>query len=535
MRCPHCASVPKVQPITAVSSRRSDGIRGPSLSNELSTGALLSERYRLGEKLGEGGMGTVFSAVDEELDRAVAVKLLHAQFLTDTEIVERFERESRLMAKLDHPNIVSVYDVGRASQQPYIVMKKLNGMTLSQILKTRGGLPPSDTVALVRQLAQGLDFIHHRGFIHRDIKASNIFVSSSNEVTILDFGILRARGAQAGLTRQGMVMGTPHYMAPEQALGLTDVDFQVDLYSLGVVIFECLSGTLPFQAESELQLIHLQAHAPPPNILERAPWLPQAVGQVLLRALSKNPSARFESGESLVDAVAFACGLDTPLPRPRASVAPRKTPAAATAQLFSVRPAPAPMGPPSEPVLEAVVSTQTPVSTKRSAWWLLPAAAPVLAIGLWWIAPFANETSTTATSPDIVTPPMESPVADTANTEPAPAPVESAAATAGAPEQTQPETVEPAAAAPVAVIENAERKSTIKRRSRVNVVTTHQGEPYWAQVSVDGVPKGRTPLQLDLDPGKHALKIERSGFRSTVREIRVASGKPLVLRIALTP
>ncbi len=533
-RCSVCGAFAKLVPTTALSLRRAERPAAASVQPGLSSGTVLSERYRLEQKLGEGGMGTVYAAFDEELDRSVAIKLLNPQFVSDTEIVERFERESRLMAKLDHPNIVSVYDVGRALNQPYIVMKRLTGMTLSELLKSKGGLTPLETIGLVRQLGHGLDFIHQRGFIHRDIKASNVFVSPTQEVTILDFGILRARGAQAGLTRQGMVMGTPHYMAPEQALGMSDVDQQVDLYSLAIVIFECLSGTLPFEAESELQLIHLQAHAAPPDILQRAPWLPEALRPVMFQALAKDPKARFDSANDLVEAVAVACGIDQP--GPRASSPPRSTPALKTAQLF--RPsAPLPVRAPSLSALEAVVSSQNPIGPRRSLWWLVLAAAPVLAFGAWWTLPslfLEPRAAVVPTPPDIV---IIFDAGTSSNELTKMAQADEANQTPDAGEAVAMANKEEAIETPPveAAVESVDKKTAPKRRSRVNVVTTHQGEPYWAQVSVDGVPKGRTPLLLDLDPGKHALKIERSGFRSMVREIRVASGKPLVLRIALTP
>ncbi|MEW5738891.1 MAG: protein kinase [Myxococcota bacterium] len=269
-------------------------------------GDVLLGRYRLEQKIGEGGMGTVYIAHDVELDRQVAVKLLAANLVTDDEVVERFEREARLNAKLDHPNIAPVYDVGRHEGRPFIVMKLLEGDTLAALLRTKGGFSSDETLKLMRQLAAGLDYIHGRGFIHRDIKAGNIFVSPTGHATILDFGILRPKSASEGLTRTGMVMGTPHYMAPEQALGMRDVDHRVDIYALAVVLFECLTGTLPFEADSELRLIQMQAHAPPPDILQRAPWIVKPVADVMRRALAKRPDDRFNSGAELVKALEAA-------------------------------------------------------------------------------------------------------------------------------------------------------------------------------------------------------------------------------------
>ncbi len=162
---------------------------------------VLINRYALKSKLGEGGMGTVYLAHDKELDREVAVKLLAAPLVNDTEVVERFEREARMTAKLDHPNIVPVYDVGRHHGRPFIVMKKLEGATLATVLREKGGLTADETLKLLKQLAAGLDYIHGKGFIHRDIKAGNIFVGPDGTGTLLDFGILRSSKANEGLTR----------------------------------------------------------------------------------------------------------------------------------------------------------------------------------------------------------------------------------------------------------------------------------------------------------------------------------------------
>ncbi|MBX7099708.1 MAG: protein kinase, partial [Myxococcaceae bacterium] len=271
-------------------------------------GSLLGKRYRLDAKLGEGGMGVVYAAHDVELDRPVAVKVLARSMTESPDVVERFEREARLTAKLEHPNVVPVYDVGRHDGRPFLVMKRLDGDTLAARLREKGGLTRDETLQLFKQLAQGIDFIHEKGFIHRDIKAHNIMVGPQGQATLLDFGILRSQRGNDALTRTGVVMGTPHYMAPELALGLTDVDHRVDLYALAVVLFECLTGTLPFEADSELGLIQLQAHAPPPDLIHRAPWIPPPVAEVVSRAMSKRPLDRYPSAASLVQALeqAFA-------------------------------------------------------------------------------------------------------------------------------------------------------------------------------------------------------------------------------------
>ncbi len=448
---------------------------------------VLSGRYQLEQKIGEGGMGSVYLATDLELDRKVAVKLLAKNLVGDAEVVERFEREARLTAKLDHPNIVPIYDVGRTEDRPFIVMKKLEGDTLAGLLRQKGGLSPDETLKLLRQLAAGLDYIHGRGFIHRDVKAGNIFVGPEGHATILDFGILRSLHSHESLTRTGVVMGTPHYMAPEQALGNKDLDHRVDLYALAVVLFECLTGTLPFEADSELRLIQMQAHDPPPDLVDRAPWISRPIAAVMKQALAKRAGERFSSAAQLLAALEAASAV------------------------------------PAVPIALQQRAAHSPSApTRRGRTFALAfAALGLLALG--------------------VTRPWESVVAD-----PAPALVSVASSVdvdAGLAE----ESVAPVAIADpgldevsvesVAVGPDETRHPWVKsplKRGKLNVITTHAGEPYWAQVLIDGVSRGRTPLLLELPTGKYQVRVERPGFKTQSREIRVASGKPAVVRIDLT-
>jgi eukaryotic-like serine/threonine-protein kinase len=275
---------------------------------------VLEGKWRLERKLGEGGMGTVYLAHDLQLDRKVAIKILASSLAGDSELVTRFEREARLTASLEHPNIVPVYAVGEMEGRPFIVMKKLEGRTLAAYLRECGALPGDEVLALMRQLCSGLDFIHARGFIHRDIKSGNIFIGPDGLATILDFGILRTSENAEALTRTGMVMGTPQYMSPEQALGAREIDHRADLYALAVLLFECLTGTLPFEAESELSLIQMQAHAPPPELIDRAPWVPPSVAEVVKRALAKRPEERYASAGELLVALEDAYDGRVPVP-----------------------------------------------------------------------------------------------------------------------------------------------------------------------------------------------------------------------------
>ncbi|MBS1150148.1 MAG: protein kinase [Myxococcaceae bacterium] len=473
---------------------------------------VLSGRYRLEQKIGEGGMGSVYLATDLELDRKVAVKLLAKNLVGDAEVVERFEREARLTAKLDHPNIVPIYDVGRTDERPFIVMKKLDGDTLAGLLRQKGGLTADETLKLLRQLAAGLDYIHGLGFIHRDVKAGNIFVGPGGHATILDFGILRSLRGHEALTRTGVVMGTPHYMAPEQALGSKDVDHRVDLYALAVVIFECLTGTLPFEADSELRLIQMQAHSPPPDLIDRAPWIARPIAAVMKRALAKRADERFSSGALLVAALEQAY---------------QEAGTAAVAKPAE------PVAPPPEEAEDFSASVK-------------PSRGPYLALALAVVA-IAALAVLRPWDPAVTPMPIQTGLPAVADAGVAEAPVPDAGEAvalvaiedAGEPD----EPVEPEVDAGVEEEElaiatvDAGRRAWVKsapKKGKLNVLTAYKGEPYWAQVLIDGVSKGRTPLLLELPTGKYLVRVERPGFKTQSREIRVASGKAAVVRIDLT-
>ena len=536
--CPSCgAAVPAPAPVQASPPTAGRGLKVLSDREErvvqpVRLADVLLGRYRLVEKVGEGGMGTVYIAHDEELHRQVAVKLLAANLVNDADVVERFEREARLTAGLDHPNIVPIYDVGRHEGRPFFVMKLLKGDTLAGHLMNQGGFTSDETQKLMRQLASGLDYLHQRGFIHRDIKAGNVFVGEDGHATILDFGILRSRTATQGLTRTGMVMGTPHYMAPEQALGLKDVDHRVDLYALGVVLFECLTGTLPFEADSELRLIQMQAHAPPPDIIDRAPWISRPVADVVRKALAKNPADRFNTGLELCKALeaAYRESKGHPAAPPRAATpAPQRAPVPShTVPSLRMRAQAAEQGAP--PVVQGVPLDAPP---RRQGRWLLVALVAVAVLGAGLIAARQLLAEPEAPLPLAVSPPPE--VVD-AGPEVA-VQLTSVEPLVEVPDAGEAEAGDAGALAAVDPDPEPAKKPAARPRKpgKVNIVTTHDGDSYWAQVSIDGVPRGRTPLLLDLPAGSHQVKVERPGFKSQSREIRVASGKSTVVRIDLSP
>ena len=221
-------------------------------------------KYEIESEIGRGGMAVVYRGYDPALQRTVAIKVLPQAFTFDRDFVQRFHREAVMAANLRHPNIVTIHDVGEQDGIHYIVMEYLEGVTLDVWLSQRGAMSPAQAEPIVAQIAAALDFAHSRGVIHRDIKPSNIMISPSGHVTIMDFGLVRA-GEGSELTRTGMVVGTPEYMAPEQALG-NAVDARSDIYSFGVVIYRMLSGQTPFSGSTPYAITYAHVNEPPPPL-----------------------------------------------------------------------------------------------------------------------------------------------------------------------------------------------------------------------------------------------------------------------------
>jgi beta-lactam-binding protein with PASTA domain/tRNA A-37 threonylcarbamoyl transferase component Bud32 len=253
---------------------------------------LFDGRYRIVRKLGSGGMANVYLAEDEELGRRVAIKILNDRYANDELFIERFRREAKSAAALSHPNIVSIYDRGEAEGTYYIAMEVIEGRSLKELIMTRGPLPIAQALAYMHEILEALRFAHRHGIIHRDIKPHNILIGERLKVT--DFGIARAGASQ--MTEAGSIMGTAQYLSPEQARG-APVTASSDLYSAGIVLFEMLTGKVPFNGDSaiEIAMKHLNEIPKPPSKIR--PEIPDELDQVVLRALAKNPEDRYQSAE----------------------------------------------------------------------------------------------------------------------------------------------------------------------------------------------------------------------------------------------
>jgi serine/threonine protein kinase len=262
-------------------------------------GKLLLNRYELLEKIGEGGMGIVYKAKCNLLNRFVAVKILKAELNNDEEFVARFKREGISVAKLSHPNIVNVHDVGTEDNTNFIVMEYINGKTLKQLIKENTRIGADKTLDISLQIAKALECAHKNNIIHRDIKPDNILITEDNVVKVMDFGIAKVSDAQT-ITNSNKVIGTAHYFSPEQAKG-NFVDGRTDIYSLGIVMYEMVTGNVPYSADSAITIamMHIQKPVIPPKevILD----LPQNINQVILKAMEKEPINRFQTATEMVD------------------------------------------------------------------------------------------------------------------------------------------------------------------------------------------------------------------------------------------
>lgn len=342
-----------------------------SLSDgQAAIGMLLEEKYRLQRELGAGGMGQVFLAHHETIERDVAIKVLHRNLAADPEVRQRFETEARAIARLRHPNCVMLYEFGYSRQIAalFAVFEYVEGDSLEKWVGQQ--LPLSMVVEIGYQIAEGVDHAHGQKIIHRDLKPDNVMIvaqeDGSMEVKILDFGIARITGDERDtrLTRAGQMFGTPPYMSPEQIKAKLDVTFATDIYSIGVILYELIEGRLPFMAETPIEIVmmHLNEEVPP---MERE-GLPEELRQIVMRCLEKEPAKRFKSARELARALDRVAALF------EESEAEEISPVASTIAQESIEPNPgqtdlvfAGSAPVAEEVVEQVVARQEPVATPQ--------------------------------------------------------------------------------------------------------------------------------------------------------------------------
>ena len=342
---------------------------------EVTQGSVVDDRYRILRRIGSGGMADVWLAEDAHLQREVALKVLHPRFAQDTEFVERFRREAEAAAGLQHPNIVAVYDRGEVDGTYYIAMQYLQGSTLKQLIDA--GLSPQQAAGLIRQVLEGARFAHRHGIVHRDLKPQNVIVDAEGKATVTDFGIAQAGVSE--ITQAGSVLGTPHYLSPEQAQGF-EVTAVSDLYSVGVMLYEALTGRVPFEGDSAVAVAMKQVSQPPQRPSSIKPEVSPALDAVVMRALEKEPGRRFQSAD------AFIAAIDAAL----------KDPGGGAGSTASFAPLPPVVATPEEPVAEGTTAEEEERKRRRRIWALVAAA---VLIGL--LVGFALTRDTTTKVPGV--------------------------------------------------------------------------------------------------------------------------------------
>ena len=263
----------------------------------MNIGQIIKDRYKVVELLGEGGMAFVYKARDMQLERDVAIKTLKPNYVDQITFVERFKREAQTAANLNHPNIVQIFDWG-IEEEPYFVMEYIEGNTLTSIIGSKRSVSLSDALFIGAQVANGLQAAHSQGLVHRDIKPGNIMITPDGKVKVTDFGIVSIQDEESDITKTGSILGTASYISPEQAQGKS-VSTQSDLYSLGTVLYELITGNPPFEAESPIATATKHLTEKPEKPSKYRKDLPRGIETAILKLLHKNPKDRFKSAEDL--------------------------------------------------------------------------------------------------------------------------------------------------------------------------------------------------------------------------------------------
>jgi eukaryotic-like serine/threonine-protein kinase len=332
VKCPKCQFENPTESIycgkcaTRLDSSREPGESLPSVTKtlevapaELTTGSTFAGRYQVIEELGTGGMGRVYKVHDTKIGEKIALKLLRPEAILDRKALERFSNELKLARKIRHKNVCQMFDLGEAEGTRYITMEYVRGEDLRQLIRKVGRLSPGQAVAVARQVCEGLSEAHKLGVVHRDLKPQNIMLDEDGNARIMDFGIARSLGGK-GITGAGAFIGTPEYMSPEQVEG-KDVDERSDLYSLGVILYEMVTGRPPFDGETALSIAHQHKYEAPENPQKLAAEIPDSLARLILKCLEKDKTERYESARSLQQDLAL---IEEGLPAPEKSLPKRK-------------------------------------------------------------------------------------------------------------------------------------------------------------------------------------------------------------------
>lgn len=490
-------------------------------------GDVLDERWLIESRIGQGAMGSVFRGIDQAQQRKVAIKILAPEHCRKPKVLARFEREAKLMTTLRHPNIIQILGVGRRGALPYIVMQFLEGMTLAEVVKLKGGkLTPGETLWVVKQISAGLSFVHHHGLVHRDVKPQNIFVGPGGRVTILDLGVVRDR-SNPGLTKPGAMVGTPYYMSPEQIQGKQEIDKRTDVYALAAMTFELLVGRPPFLGTSNFEVLYAHKNTPPPDANALVPAIPKTVAAALARGMAKSREDRPSSAsEFYADLEAFIGSQEKVDPKVafaflEESAAKQRAKEKAKAD---------------KKKKGAVPSTRAPTVSLARADLPQPGGSsevPMAASGdvsLLNPAP-TGESITQAASPSDTLEGTGRPFPGGSGDSPAGLTSEdSGPSDRGRLKASARETADDAASDGSASLTASE---TVTESGELRVVTTLKGLTSSAQLFVDGRPEGATPASLQVPVGKHLVRVEK-GPQKLERTAVVQANQVALVRIELS-
>jgi serine/threonine-protein kinase len=469
-------------------------------------------KYRMDRLLGKGGMGAVFLAHDLALDREVAIKVLPPDVAQDEQVVRRFQQEAKTAAKLDHPNIIPIYRVESEGGLHYFVMKYIVGTSLEDLLEKRQPLPVPEIQHILWEAACALGHAHQRGVVHRDVKPANIMFDHDGRVMLTDFGISKALQAATGFTATGMIIGTPHYMAPEQGKG-APVDGRADQYSLGVVGYRMITAELPFSGDSVHTIIYKHIYEAPPLVSAKRPGIPGTLTAAISRALSKDPDARYPTMEDFATAVWPEQPVAAPT-RGRGAGRPRaRTTADAPTEITGAPTTPLPAGGRRGKTPAAPAPRQRKSRTGAVIGLVVVAAGVGGYLALNGRRAPGSKPGASAPAPVVDTVRIEDTVRVPAQPVASPTPPPARRVGRAKPQATPPPT--PA--------------------TEPQGLLTINADPF-GEVYIDNVDVGQTPVvEYVVKPGRRTIRIEHPGFKTVTETVQVDANNSVRKRYTLLP
>jgi serine/threonine protein kinase len=504
------------------------------------TGTTLQNTWLLGQLLGAGGMGEVYQATDMHLGREVAVKIMLPKVAADEELAARFLKEAKMLARLDHPHLIPVYAAQTDNGTPFMVMKLLEGKPLEQFIYPEKPVPAPQAIHVLSQILEGLNYLHHEGLVHRDLKPGNFIISPQGHVTILDLGVARDTHNKE-MTKAGTIFGTPAYMSPEQFDKPQAVDRRSDLYSLGIVCYHMLSGTLPFDADSYVSLFMKHAserHRPLPH------WIPPLLVRAVEKAIAKEPSQRFQSAEEMREALRPLFNVAQPL----LHVIPAPImlePSSALTGATAIR-----VTPTNRAAIDKTVSSKTHIvdvregqpkahplrrNWKRVGLLLGLLAVPLAALVIWTVALVPAPPRPLALTVDNGLPVNQIPDAPPTaiKTEQTALPPGNVTENDAALDASVADLPAPVAINPTDTPTTPTTPPVVATKGRLRLVATIKGESAFATLLIDGKRVPDAPTEVSLSAGTHSIAATGANGKTVRLSVKIQRGSTTVRSIAL--